>query len=74
MFGGNASAEGGGDESADDPTSQSGIDVVLDNRLVETGFSKKKDYQKAMKVCRPQSQGRACGMELHLHDLIFDSQ
>lgn len=52
MFGGNKSAEGGGDEDADDASSKSGINVVIRHNLVETGYEKKtfkvyiKDYMK----------------------------
>jgi len=41
-FGANASEEAP-DEGGEDPSAVSGIDVVLANRLMETGF-KKKDY------------------------------
>ncbi len=41
MFGGNASAEGCGDEAADGSTSVSGIDVVIANRLVKFEHDKK---------------------------------
>lgn len=41
-FGANASEEAP-DEGGDDPSSVSGVDVVLANRLIETGFAKK-DY------------------------------
>lgn len=41
-FGSNASEEEP-QEGGDDPSSQSGLDVVLANRLIETGF-KKKEY------------------------------
>lgn len=44
VFGGNASAEGGEEEASVDPNSVSGIDVVMDNRLTETGFKNKKEY------------------------------
>jgi len=53
--GSNPSAEGGDDEGAD-PSSTSGIDVVLANRLVETSYSKKdylkyiKEYMKSIKA------------------------
>jgi hypothetical protein len=40
MYGGNASAEGGGDEGADD-AAQTGCNIVLANRLQETSFTKK---------------------------------
>ncbi len=50
-IGGNASAEGAAEgEGADDSGTVSGINVVLDNRLQETGFAKKGDYQKVMKA------------------------
>ena len=48
MYGGNASAEGGADEGAED-ASQSGCNIVLANRLQETTYSKK-DYQTHIKV------------------------
>jgi hypothetical protein len=52
LIGGNASAEGAGeDEGVSESTVQSGVDVVLNNRLVETGFKNKKDYQTYIKVC-----------------------
>ena len=51
LIGGNASAEGAcEDEGTEDPSTTSGIDVVLDNRLRETGFGKKKDFQVYSKV------------------------
>ena len=53
MIGGNASAEATEEEATEDPNAVSGINVVLDNRLVETGFGSKKEYQKVMKVCTP---------------------
>lgn len=44
LAGSNASAEGAdGDEGAD-PSSVSGIDIVLNHQLTETGFGSKKDY------------------------------
>lgn len=45
MFGGNASAEGGADQAADD-VSTSGCNIAIANRLVEVPFSKSafKDY------------------------------
>lgn len=54
LIGGNASAEGGGDEGADS-TSKQGIDVIMSSRLVEFTLPKKdymshiKDYMKAVK-------------------------
>ena len=51
MFGGNASTEATEeDESADGKISQSGCNIVLANRLVETQFAKK-DFQTYIKVC-----------------------
>ena len=55
MFGGNASAEGGAEEAAED-SAVSGINIVLASRLQATGFSKKdyqtyiKDYMKRIKA------------------------
>ena len=48
MYGGNASAEGGADESAED-TSQSGCNIVIANRLQQTTYTKKL-YQAHIKV------------------------
>ena len=51
MFGGNASAEGGGDEGGD-ASSTSGVDVVMNGRLQEYALDKKtymthiKEYMK----------------------------
>jgi hypothetical protein len=53
-IGGNASAEGGGDEGAES-TSKQGVDVVMNSRLVEYTMGKKdymthiKDYMKNVK-------------------------
>ena len=53
MFGGNASAEGGDDETADGAVSRTGCNIVIVNFLTKTGFDKKgyqvymKDYMKA---------------------------
>lgn len=47
-IGANPSAEGGGDDEGVDPSSVSGVNIVLANRLVETSFSKK-DYQTHIK-------------------------
>lgn len=50
-IGGNASAEGAdAGEGVDDEGAVSGLNVVLDNRLVETGFDSKKAYQTYLKV------------------------
>merc|ERR1712222_311346 len=47
LAGSNASAEGAdADEGADAAGSVSGIDIVLNHRLTETGFGSKKDYMK----------------------------
>ena len=48
MIGGNASAEGGEGEGAEDK-GQSGCNIVLAHRLVETGFSKK-DFKTYIQV------------------------
>jgi len=54
-IGGNASAEGGGEEGADSASKQ-GVDIVLSNRLVEFTQNKKdymahiKDYMKEVKA------------------------
>jgi hypothetical protein len=54
-IGGNASAEGGGDEGADSAQKQ-GVDIVMNSRLVEFALNKKdymahiKDYMKAVKA------------------------
>ena len=47
MIGGNASAEGGAEEAED--VSESGCNIVLANRLQETGFDKKA-FQAFIKV------------------------
>ena len=50
MAGSNASAEGAdADEGADAAGSVSGIDIVLNHRLTETGFGSKKDYMVYLK-------------------------
>ncbi len=48
LEGANASAEGDGGDEGTDETSESGVDIVLNHRLVETGFDKKgfTDYLK----------------------------
>ena len=48
LIGGNASAEGGAE--ALEETSVSGCNIVLANKLEETSYSAKKDYQLAVKV------------------------
>ena len=48
LEGANASAEGG-DEGGADESCVSGIDVVLNHRLVETGFGSKKDFTTYLK-------------------------
>lgn len=50
MFGGNASAEGGGDDGGSEAERESGIDVILDHRMKETVFGTKKEYTAYMKV------------------------
>ena len=47
MIGGNASAEEGAEANED--SSQSGCNIVLANRLVQTSYAKK-DYQTYIKV------------------------
>merc|ERR1712048_505421 len=50
LEGSNASAEGAdADEGADAAGSVSGIDIVLNHRLTETGFGSKKDYMVYLK-------------------------
>merc|ERR1712212_1206874 len=48
LEGSNASAEGGDDEGGDAST-VSGVDLVLNHRLTETGFGSKKDYMVYLK-------------------------
>ena len=48
LIGGNASAEGGAE--ALEEGSVSGCDIVIANKLEETSYSKKKDYQLEVKV------------------------
>ncbi|XP_075241273.1 translationally-controlled tumor protein homolog [Convolutriloba macropyga] len=50
MFGGNASAEGGDDETADGTIENKGIDVIMDQRLNEHAFQTKKEYQNYLKA------------------------
>ena len=49
-IGGNASAEDPTEAGAMDDSTKSGVDIVLRHRLMETGFSKKKEYQLNVKV------------------------
>lgn len=49
LIGGNKSAEGADEDEGAESSKVSGVDVVLANRLVETGFGKKKDYQAYIK-------------------------
>merc|ERR1712062_278338 len=44
LDGANASAEGEDGDAGADPSSVSGIDIVLNHRLTESGFGSKKDY------------------------------
>merc|ERR1711894_100552 len=44
LEGPNASAEGEDGDAGADPSSTSGVDIVLNHRLVETGFGSKKGY------------------------------
>jgi len=48
LIGANASAEGGDESAGVDPSSVSGVDIVLSNRLVEFGL-KKKEYMQHIK-------------------------
>jgi len=50
LEGSNASAEGEDADDGSDPTSVSGIDIVLNHRLVQTGFGSKKDYMEYLKI------------------------
>ena len=52
VYGGNKSAEDEGDGGGDGADEESGVNIVLANRLVETAYSKKKDFQKELKVCQ----------------------
>jgi len=49
LEGSNASAEGEDCDGGDDPSVVSGIDIVLNHRLVQTGFGSKKDYMVYLK-------------------------
>ena len=49
LIGGNPSAEGEDAGASADPSSQSGCNIVLANRLVETSYSKK-DFRVYFKV------------------------
>merc|ERR1712114_170493 len=48
LEGSNASAEGGDDEGGEAST-VSGVDIILNHRLTETGFGSKKDYMVYLK-------------------------
>mgnify|MGYP003572658386 CR=1 FL=1 len=48
MIGGNASAEGGGDEAADDTIVQSGLNLVINGGHMENNFTKS-DYKKELR-------------------------
>jgi len=50
LDGANASAEGEDADEGSDPSSISGIDVILNHRLCETGFGNKKEYQDYLKL------------------------
>jgi len=51
MFGGNASAEGAGDDEVADGTIENkGIDVIMDQRFQEHSFQNKKEYSKYLKT------------------------
>merc|ERR1712158_187111 len=49
LDGANASAEGEDGDAGADPSSTSGVDIVLNHRLTESGFGSKKDYTVYMK-------------------------
>merc|ERR1712243_345225 len=57
LEGSNASAEGGDDEGTES-SSESGVDIILNHRLTETGFGSKKDYMKKV-VKYLEDNGRA---------------
>merc|ERR1712083_1046597 len=45
----NASAEGADGDEGGDATTVSGVDIILNHRLTETGFGSKKDYMVYLK-------------------------
>jgi len=49
LEGSNASAEGADADEGADSSSVSGIDIILNHRLTETGFGSKKDYMVYLK-------------------------
>jgi len=49
LEGANASAEGADGDEGGDSTSVSGVDIILNHRLTETGFGSKKDYMVYLK-------------------------
>lgn len=66
MFGGNASAEGGVEEAAEDGPDKNGCNVVLANRLQPTTYSKK-DYQTHIKVYKVHVIMREGYHPWHIH-------
>merc|ERR1711997_1403801 len=58
LDGANASAEGEDADGGADPNSVSGIDVVLNHRLTESGFGSKKDYTLYLKGYMKDVLGR----------------
>merc|ERR1712020_172567 len=69
LDGANASAEGEDGDAGADPSSTSGVDIVLNNRLTESGFGSKKDYTVYLKdymkkiVTYLENNGRADEVE-----------
>merc|ERR1711875_68404 len=49
LEGSNASAEGADGDEGGDATTVSGVDIILNHRLTETGFGSKKDYMVYLK-------------------------
>merc|ERR1712209_318097 len=49
LEGANASAEGADGDEGGESTSVSGVDIILNHRLTETGFGSKKDYMVYLK-------------------------
>ena len=49
LEGSNASAEGADGDEGTESSSESGVDIILNHRLTETGFGSKKDYMVYLK-------------------------
>merc|ERR1719234_1797228 len=58
LAGSNASAEGEDADGGADPNSTSGVDIVLNHRLTESGFGSKKDYTVYLKDYMKEVLGR----------------